>query len=197
MTHVIQRQHAKDEQYISLLLPGWANGCSTEFLVDSGSTVTIISPAVFQQCQQAVHTILTVTPESLTLADGKVIPTTGRAEVCLEFGPLEFNLNVMIADIQCDAILGNDFLKPHGCVIDYKQGCVRIGNISVYYKEIGGNNTTCRVQVSKTVTIPAGGQAILPAQIQKRGKCSAEGLLQSTAKIYGKIWIDGWQNASF
>ena len=91
--------------------------------------------------------VLDITNELLTLADGKNIPISGRAEVTLEIGPLEFTQSLIVADIQAEGILGNDFLKPKGCTLDYRQGCVRIDGVSIYYEEAGGDNSARRIVV--------------------------------------------------
>ena len=176
-------------QYISLLLPSWVNSASLNFVIDSGSSITVISRRIFEHIDEPCKPVLFKAHERLLLADGKDIPILGRADVSLEFGPLEFTHNVLVADIKADGLLGNDFLKPHGCNIDYKHNCVRIDNVSVYYKEVGDETSACRVEVSQTVTIPAGEQVILNATLKKRGKCSSDGMIHSTEQFLKKTGL--------
>ena len=166
-----------------MLLPASVNGSGVKFLIDSGSTATILSHSTFLQIEEELRPVLDITNELLTLADGKNIPISGRAEVTLEIGPLEFTQSLIVADIQAEGILGNDFLKPRGCTLDYRQGCVRIDGVSIYYEEAGGDNSARRIVVSKTVSIPAGQQMVLAARIMKRGKCSPEGLIQGSERF--------------
>jgi hypothetical protein len=197
-THIVPQINANNDKFISLMLPGWINNQTIEFLVDSGSTVSIISPRVLGRIDSGTRPVIVKTDEGLTMADGSDVPTHGRAGVNLKFGTLDFYQNVLVADIQCDGILGNDFLKAKGCKIDYQRGCVRIENKEILYRETGGGSTASMVQVSQTVTLAPGEQAIISAKVKRHDNMAREGLIEpiqnfveKTGVMVGKVLVNG------
>ena len=178
------------QENITLLLPTWVNGSSVDMVIDSGSTITVVSSRIFDKIYPLDKPTIEPTNETIVVADGRYIPVKGRAIVTLGFGPLEFSHSVLIADLQADGLLGNDFLKPHGCNIDHRHECVRIEQVSIYYREVGDTlMMTCRVEVAQTVTIAPGEQAILPANVIKRGKHCPQGLIQASDRFVEKTGL--------
>ena len=164
----------------TLCLTGTMNDTGINFVIDSGSTTTIVADWVLTKVPVENQPKLEATNEMITLADGRSVPVKGRAIVLLCFGPFEFEHSILFAPIDFEGLLGNDFMDTHECCIDYKHGCLTIDDLQLYYKEVGDTLGTCRVKVSETTEILPGEQIILPAKIVKRGHCAPYGLIESS-----------------
>ena len=108
------------------------------------------------------------------------------SEFTIEFGPQEFIQSVLIADIKADGLLGNDFLKPSGCKVDYKKSCLKFGKTPIYWRELGVSNSVCRVEVAQTATIFPGEHMLLPGTVRKRGQLSLECMIQPNQTFIDK-----------
>ena len=88
-----------------MIVNGFADGKPTSFTVDTGATVSIVRPDLVSNRHPLISscTIQTVT--------GSPVKVLGKVDVGVRLGLLEFNHQMLVADIVDEAILGTDIMK--------------------------------------------------------------------------------------
>ncbi|MGH0137432.1 UNVERIFIED_CONTAM: hypothetical protein FKN15_009512 [Acipenser sinensis] len=83
--------------------------CTT--LIDTGSTITLVRPDIPQQAGQTSQAKVATKVVQLQMVTGQLSPMQGRGLLQLLLGETAFDLEVWVADIQEQCILGLDFLQ--------------------------------------------------------------------------------------
>ena len=83
------------------------------FLIDTGSTITIVSKTALTQSHQTQLPEIYETEVRLQQANGTPIKTSGETKLTMKCGTQEHDVPVVIADIEVDGILGMDFLQKY------------------------------------------------------------------------------------
>ena len=92
-------------------------GVDVTFLVDTGSNITIVSPAVVEKISVNRRPMLELVESRMILADGSAKPFRGKGAFSLEVEGRRAQQKVWLADIQLEGILGMDFVRRYGCQI--------------------------------------------------------------------------------
>ena len=137
--------------------------------MDTGADVTILSSRVFHKLKSNGLNKTTATEGVVRGLDGKIIPVTGRVTLEVTLGETKSELEVWIASIQEECILGADFLKDGGCVIDYPRQILRIGETEIPLQMGGGELKCLRVILDKAVRVPPFTEMVIPAKPQGDG----------------------------
>ena len=162
------------------------NDCGVNFLIDSGSTITIISPRLYDKIPESSRPQIEYSNDRIVLADGSIINVTGKCLVEMVIGNIEVQHAVTIANIEAEGLIGSDFLSQHGCVINFKDGVLEIEGETVSYRESLGCMSSCRVKVAETVTLAAGEEVVIPGRLIRRGKHSLYGLVEPSDSFVSK-----------
>ena len=104
-----------------LYITGKIRSTNCCFLIDSGSTDTIISASTYHKIERERRPILKTVNVNIQQVDGTPLPVLGAALVEIQIGKAVHLVNAIFADIKCEGILGMDFLLPTG------------GNLITYY----------------------------------------------------------------
>ena len=64
-------------------------------------------------------------------ATGRPVKVFGKVKIHPRLGRLEFNHQVLVADIVDEAILGVDVMNAYGFTVDFKNNVLRIGKEEV------------------------------------------------------------------
>ena len=157
------------------------------FLVDTGSNITILSPAVMEKIRAPRRPVLEDVANHMILADGSAKPFRGKGTFALEVEGRRVLQEVWVANIELEGILGMDFVRRYDCQIIAAPG----GQLELFIPELksgsvngvrlaGGmdlSNYRClRVKVEDTVSVPANSEIITAAKVPD--KC--EGGMKST-----------------
>jgi hypothetical protein len=98
--------------------------------------------------------------------DGQIIPVIGQVALEVALGETVSTMDVWVAHIQEECILGADFLKKEGCIIDYPRQTLRIGETEIPLRT-GGEELKClRVVLDKAVKVPPFTEMIIPAKLE-------------------------------
>lgn len=105
-------------------------GITVKALVDSGSTRTYLGPIFESLLEKQIIPVLA----SVLLADNSVEPVVGEVNTLLTLGKTRKSLPIRIVGaIKYDCILGIDFLKAFGLIIDFGNDTWELpGNSQVY-----------------------------------------------------------------
>ena len=98
--------------YKGIYVDGKVEDVKLKFTADTGATVTILSERVFKQIPSDKRPQLN---GSSMLKDVSGYPVTehGAANVRLELGPFKLTQTIVVADIEDDALLGDDVMIEH------------------------------------------------------------------------------------
>ena len=155
--------------------------------MDTGSNITILSPAVMEKISAPRRPVLKDVENHMILADGSAKPFRGKGTFELEVEGRRVLQEVWVADIELERNLGMDFLRRYDCQIIAAPG----GQLELFIPELksGGvngvrlagvmdrSNYRClRVKVEDTVSVSANSEIITAAKVLE--KC--EGGLKST-----------------
>ena len=125
----------------TLKVLGFTGNVPCQFVVDTGPDVTILSSRVFHKLDSA-EGIEDASNEGVVRGlDGQVIPVIGRVTLEITIGETSSKLEVWVASIQEECILGGDFLKREGCVI-YPRQTLRIDDAEIPLL-MGGEDSKC------------------------------------------------------
>ena len=145
-----------------------------KFLVDTGSNITILSPAVMEKISIPRRPVLEKVENRMILADGSAKPFRGKGTFELEVEGKRALQEVWVADIELEGILGMDFVRRYGCQIIAAPG----GQLELFIPEMKSgsgvkpaevmelSNYQClRVVVEDTVLVPANSEMITAAKV--------------------------------
>ncbi|KAL3883059.1 hypothetical protein ACJMK2_029352 [Sinanodonta woodiana] len=121
------------------------------FTADTGATKTIIADRVYNQIPEEKRPPL---KKSVTLAGagGILLKELRKATFHLELGPLLLDMEVIVAKIEDEGLLGIDILK----------GVIKLHGISIPCIQIGLNDDTVRnVKATDDFIIPGNSEAII------------------------------------
>ena len=155
----------------SMAAPSWflhcrISGQPMSLLVDSGSEITVIQTGAYFKLPEQNRPELFKHIARIAGIGGKIL-VDKAANITYEFGSLKRACRTMLADIKYDGILGMNFLEDHNCIMDMKEGILKVGGrrIQLYRVtpvELG------KLVVTETVTILPMTEMVIPVR-QKYG----------------------------
>lgn len=163
------------------------NRLHVELLIDSGASISIISKKCFDKLQNTGELVLRDCNVHLVSADLNPMVTYGIVTVDLNLVGIPRPTDLIVAEIDLDGIIGIDYLKQTGCIVDFKRNCLRHGNNEVLCHNKPGKAQVNRIQMDCNVTIFAGEQHVFPAKIT--GVAENMGFIEPLAKRLDKLGL--------
>ena len=99
-------------------VPGRIVNVDVKFLLDTGSSVSIIHPHTFELLPLSCRHTVTPSDKTIIAAEGTKMQVQGTLQVVIKLGALVKRHTVYIAPITQAGILGLDFLTLHQGVLD-------------------------------------------------------------------------------
>lgn len=162
------------------------------FLVDTGSNITILNPAVVEKISAQRRPTLEKVVNRMVLADGSSKPFHGKGTFHLEVEGKHVQQEAWIADIELEGILGMDFVCQYGCQIISAPG----GELQLHIPDLksmptaetanatGLNNYQClRVALGETVLIPANSEMVAAAKVIGKSEEGGLAVLEPTMEF--------------
>ena len=146
-----------------LFLTACINGKPLSCLVDTGATLSIISSRAWEAMDISSST-LTTFEQVISNASGSPIEVKGKTRVQIKVSKSTCNMDVIIADIDNEAILGLDYLKRNGCKIDTAKGDLTIQDETVKLDHVGYVGC-CRITAQDRIQIPPRSEKIIQAKM--------------------------------
>ena len=133
-------------------------------LVDSGSTVSVVNPTVFERVTMGMDVVLDGQGSQVQLADGGLLDIMGRVHLELAVGrddvPVEHEM--LVAAVEAPAVVGTDFLRARGCILDMRENRLILGE-HVQYGTLEENMPSVyRIKLSDTVEVPPQSEMLIP-----------------------------------
>ena len=155
------RSTAREE---GLFVHGTSHNTRLRFLVDTGSSVTIISSGKFDQMKEK-HEQLEATNFEIALADGSSIRPLGKLQTDLCFGGQIITHEVVVADTSTEAILGLDFMQMHDCQLHLGGSRILIAGMWTSLITEQDKPQACQVTLAQTVCIPAMSKLVISNKV--------------------------------
>ena len=139
----------------SLRVQGEIEDVACQFVVDTGSNITIVRPDVVKD--EILRNKISPVGSFLRTVTGESAPVIGCACMKFRLGGYETEQEVWLAEITDPCILGLDFLMAHDCQVDMAGAVLHIGKVDIplVSARCGIQGRCCRVVASETVEIPA------------------------------------------
>ena len=135
---------------------------SADCLVDTGATLTLISNKVWSAIKGSEIPIKF--DKDIISASGNVLDTKGRTKVCFEINGINCVMDVVIVEMDVDAIIGLDFMFAHDVNVDVVSMTMTIrGKICPLIKI--GKVGCYRVIVKDGVPVPSRSEVILEGKL--------------------------------
>ena len=149
------------------LVPGTVQGVEVEFLVDSGSDVTLVDSRFYDSIPAYARPHLDPTGCCLTTASGSPMAPVGEAHLKLGLGAQNWSYPFIVTELgSTKAIIGNDFLREKECFLDMRLGILGIGNEKLLL-QTERTASCCRVRLAGPVEVPPGHEVRFPGIIDK------------------------------
>ena len=198
--------HAKQElvtdtvQYVNqacYYVHGKINQTRLNFLIDSGSSICVLSEKVFEKISTD-STILQETARKVRTANGGLLKIKGACTLKVQLDHLDFDQEFIIANIEEPGILGISFLDQSEVDIKIRKKILKTkkGKLKLYKQ---GTDICCRVQLCESVTIPPHSETFLKTYTSQNC-CAHLNLVEPTHKhiqrglLVGKTLVDTSQD---
>ena len=139
------------------------NGFPVTFTADTGAKRTIVSTRVFKQINPHACPVVYKT-DRLVGAGGAPIKDVGQTKLDISLGPLQVTRDIMVADIEDDALLGYDILKgQNGRPADIllSQNRILLDGMEIPIFQVGKIGKARRVVVAENMTVPGHAEAVV------------------------------------
>ncbi|CAC5374784.1 unnamed protein product [Mytilus coruscus] len=165
------------------------------FTVDTGAARTVLSKQAFQQSPKSKGPILK-SSNMLASADGKPLDELGKAIFNVKLKELDFNIELVVANIEDEALLGLDVLMKADCGpanLKLSDGIMLLGGTSIPCKQIGLPEKVRKVRVADNFTIPPRSEMLIDVFIDRfeidQSSQSQDFVLESNADVLQKFPI--------
>ena len=133
-----------------------------ECLVDTGATLTLVSNKVWNTIKGTKS--LDSFDSKIVSASGNKLNTMGKTRLCFVINDTSCAMDVVIAEMDVDAILGLDFMISHNVKVDVRGMVMNINGKSCSLTQAG--KIGCyRVTVSEQVVVPGRSEVIVPGKL--------------------------------
>ena len=166
----------------SLYLERHVHGLATKCLVDTGSTISIVSKSFLERNKTSLLKQIVQTDQNFVSASGESLKIMGKCEVTFKIGQFEFIQTCIVADIVTDCIIGLDFLKNHNsCVLDVVSQLLWI-NDQPFKLMLEGRLGCFRIATSGHGTIPPRTEVVVSGKVWgdpiQKGRLPAVGMIE-------------------
>ena len=137
-----------------LYIPVQIFGIKANALLDTGSTISVISPRLFDKIPGDLKPEISPSNRNLCMANGDTSTPQNRVMLQLVINGTNLWHYIIIADIEAPIILGCDFMYEHNCALDVRKGNLKIGKYTVKSQPESHNRSIFRVRLDTDFTVP-------------------------------------------
>jgi hypothetical protein len=159
----------KERDDCGMYVTGHIGRFTIEMLIDSGANISLVNHAIYERLRPHGRPPLRRYATPMVTADGTPMRVYGCATFDLRVGEDSgtYSHKMCVADVGVDMIMGYDFLRKYEAVLDFGGGSLTLRDAEDPQEDVasGTGGGRCKVVVSRTITVPAGQEAIV------QGKC--------------------------
>jgi hypothetical protein len=127
------------------------NGSKVKLLIDTGATVSIISPDILHSVIDDPRPMLTEVKQEVLTADGSAMKVEGSISISFMMSNIKLSQLFTVIDVGIDGILGLDFLTSNSCMLDLPNSTIVLRRKRVIFScegKIGHHRVTFADNVS-------------------------------------------------
>ena len=130
-------------------------GMNIDFLLDSGSTASLISNRIYYAIPEHCRPELSKVEVELYGVNGSPVQNFGMTTLILTLEDTDIEVPAIVCEMKSDAILGQDFNLKHVKTINFNQNhLITNENICIPFKIGGKAAMTCRITCAKNLKMP-------------------------------------------
>jgi len=171
--NVIGRQVLRSD---GVYIEGQVEGFDVNFTVDTGATRTVLSVGAFNKLPKSCQPNLEKS-STLASADGKPLQELGKAIFRINLGELSFEMELIVAHIEDEALLGLDILmKAEWGPADLRlsEGIMLLGGTIIHCVQIGQTGKVRKIRVAEDLNIPPRCEIIVDVFVDRYDQDSPE-----------------------
>ena len=162
---------------------GYISGVPVNFLVDTGSTCTLLSKEIYDRIRNESGTELSPGLKKIQGVNGSNLRTFGSSEMEISLGNATNVQRVIVSDITPEGILGQDFLLKNVRKIDYTRLVLHTKSSEIQCWVGGEAEMVCRIEVKEEITIPSNSGMWVPVKIPQSDHISRFGYVEGSELI--------------
>lgn len=141
------------------------NGYKVKLLIDTGATLSIISPDILNTVVERTNQNLAKVTQPILTADGTAMKVEGSIIIPLTISSLSFNQKFAVADIGIDGILGLDFMTRNGCIVDISNVCMLVQEkcLKLFFE---GKSGCDEVTKRENITVPSCSEIVTKCNVK-------------------------------
>ena len=146
------------------------NSYTVHFILDTGAAVSLLNIDTWNKIK-GTSTLVPWTNPGLVGVNGTQLKVSGKTKLQLKLGEQLYPLEVVVADLRTEGILGLDFLETNKCAIDLLNGSIRLNGsdqlIPLYRTgETKHQMENVSIVLLNNISIPGGNEVELEAEAQ-------------------------------
>ena len=142
------------------------------WLIDTGAARSILSFKIYNSLPASAKFSLSSANSAIALADGQQAKTHGLGHVVVRLGTKDFEMHVIVAEVEDEGILGMDFLSQVNSHIDIVKNQVSINGEVFDCCDFKNQPLSSRCMVRCSTLIEPYTEVIVPVTVQKRSATS-------------------------
>ena len=135
-------------------------------LIDTNAACSILSFKIYDSLPASVKFSLSSANPAIALADGQQAKTHGVGHVVVRLGTKEFQMHVVVAEIEDEGILGLEFLSQADSHIDIVKNQVSINGEVFDCSDFKNRPLSSRCVVRRSTIIEPNTEVIVPVTVQ-------------------------------
>ena len=161
----INRQKLRQD---GIYVEGKIQGTSVNFTVDTGATKTVMSERTYNQIPEQVRPELKGSC-SLTSVSGEPLREHGKATFNVELGTEKMEEEIVVADVEDEALLGLDILFNEERHVDIKlsEGEIILNSTSIPCTKVNHGEVVRRVALADDYILPGLSERIVDVFVEK------------------------------
>ena len=137
-------------------------------MIDTGAARSVLSFKVYNSLPASVKFSLSSENSAIALANGQQAKTYGVGHVVMRLGNSEFQMHVIVAEIEDEGILGMDFLSQVDSRIDIATNQLSINGEVFDCSDFKNQPLSSRCMVRRSTMIEPNTEVIVPVLVHKR-----------------------------
>nr|XP_006822064.1 PREDICTED: uncharacterized protein LOC100379030 [Saccoglossus kowalevskii] len=165
-----------------IFVAGRIGGLQGYFLIDTGASGTLLSRKHYERIPEMQRPALEAMTTLIRQADGTLMKQHGGANMEVRISKYKTTADVIVVDMETDAILGMELLITLGCVVDIKNLQLKFLDEIVPCYDWKARTLCARVVLRKAVDIPPGSEMLVRCDANRKIPGSRQGMVIPTDK---------------